>query len=81
MALTEFGLITRYFAAPQFAVTPGCGVVLGIGDDAAILRPPPDQDLVVSIDTLVAGVHFPPCLLYTSPSPRDRTRSRMPSYA
>ena len=21
------------------------------------------------------------CLLYTSPSPRDRTRSRMPSYA
>ena len=24
---------------------------------------------------------FPPCLLYTSPSPRDRTRSRMPSSA
>ena len=23
----------------------------------------------------------PPCLLYTSPSPRDRTRSRMPSSA
>ena len=29
-------------------------------------------------------LHFPPdysCLLYTSPSPRDRTRSRMPSSA
>ena len=26
------------------------------------------------------GVQFP-CLLYTSPSPRDRTRSRMPSSA
>ena len=25
--------------------------------------------------------HFPNCLLYTSPSPRDRTRSRMPSSA
>ena len=25
--------------------------------------------------------NFPPCLLYTSPSPRDRTRSRMPSSA
>ena len=25
--------------------------------------------------------HFFPCLLYTSPSPRDRTRSRMPSSA
>ena len=30
------------------------------------------------------GCHFtgdPVCLLYTSPSPRDRTRSRMPSSA
>ena len=26
-------------------------------------------------------VDYPPCLLYTSPSPRDRTRSRMPSSA
>ena len=25
--------------------------------------------------------HFKHCLLYTSPSPRDRTRSRMPSSA
>ena len=25
--------------------------------------------------------HYEPCLLYTSPSPRDRTRSRMPSSA
>src|SRR5664280_2024329 len=28
-----------------------------------------------------AFVAFQPCLLYTSPSPRDRTRSRMPSSA
>ena len=26
-------------------------------------------------------LQFPFCLLYTSPSPRDRTRSRMPSSA
>ena len=26
-------------------------------------------------------VIYSPCLLYTSPSPRDRTRSRMPSSA
>ena len=25
--------------------------------------------------------HFPACLLYTSPSPRDRQKSRMPSSA
>ena len=28
-----------------------------------------------------AGYNFQACLLYTSPSPRDRTRSRMPSSA
>ena len=31
--------------------------------------------------TLVARHEDRPCLLYTSPSPRDRTRSRMPSSA
>ena len=30
---------------------------------------------------LPAGAHLLACLLYTSPSPRDRTRSRMPSSA
>ena len=34
-------------------------VVLGIGDDAAILQPPPGKQLVVTADTLNAGVHFP----------------------
>lgn len=34
-------------------------VILGIGDDAALLAPPPGQLLAVSTDTLVAGVHFP----------------------
>ena len=33
----------------------------------------------ILVDTCV-GNHKP-CLLYTSPSPRDRTRSRMPSSA
>ena len=30
---------------------------------------------------LTTGEDFKICLLYTSPSPRDRTRSRMPSSA
>lgn len=34
-------------------------VVLGIGDDAALLRPPPGQELAVALDTLLEGVHFP----------------------
>ena len=35
-----------------------------------------DQGLLVK-----EGPRWYPCLLYTSPSPRDRTRSRMPSSA
>ena len=35
-------------------------VLLGIGDDAALLQVPPGQALCVSMDTLIAGVHFPP---------------------
>jgi thiamine-monophosphate kinase len=34
-------------------------VRVGIGDDAAILAVPPNHQLAVSTDTLVAGVHFP----------------------
>ena len=34
-------------------------VPLGIGDDAALLELPHDQQLVACTDTLVAGVHFP----------------------
>ncbi|MCW8807100.1 MAG: thiamine-phosphate kinase, partial [Rhodanobacter sp.] len=34
-------------------------VRLGIGDDAAVLAVPAGQELVVAIDTLVDGVHFP----------------------
>jgi len=34
-------------------------VVLGIGDDAALLSVPNDQLLVVSTDTLNNGIHFP----------------------
>ena len=30
---------------------------------------------------IIVGGYFTTCLLYTSPSPRDRTRSRMPSSA
>ena len=35
----------------------------------------------LAADAPLAMIHFDSCLLYTSPSPRDRTRSRMPSSA
>jgi thiamine-monophosphate kinase len=54
----EFELIRNYFAAAPCA-QPGEGVALGIGDDCALLSVPPGEQLAVSTDTLVAGVHFP----------------------
>jgi len=37
----------------------GAGVVVGIGDDAAVVTPSPGAALVCCTDTLVSGVHFP----------------------
>jgi len=54
----EFELIRNYFAAAPCAQT-GEGVALGIGDDCALLTLPPGEQLAVSTDTLVTGVHFP----------------------
>ncbi|MDY7116791.1 thiamine-phosphate kinase [Halomonas sp. SSL-5] len=55
---SEFDLIARYFtpATPD----PESGVVMGVGDDCALLAPTPGRRLAVSVDTSVCGVHFPP---------------------
>ena len=37
--------------------------------------------LLITPDVSADRTYTLPCLLYTSPSPRDRTRSRMPSSA
>jgi thiamine-monophosphate kinase len=50
--MNEFELIRQYFTRPAPSA------VLGVGDDAAILRPTPGQDLHVSVDMLVEGRHF-----------------------
>ena len=51
----EFELIERI----KRRVSLRDDVMLGIGDDAAVLRVPADHELVVTADTLNAGVHFP----------------------
>lgn len=48
-----------FIDALKARVRAGEHVRLGIGDDGAILAPPPGEELVVCTDTLVAGVHFP----------------------
>ena len=53
--MDEFAIIRRYFT--RLGAAPG--VVVGIGDDGAILEPTPGLQQVQVIDTLVEGVHFP----------------------
>jgi thiamine-monophosphate kinase len=56
--LGEFELIRQFFATARCAQSSD-GIELGIGDDCALLALPPGEQLAVSTDTLVAGVHFP----------------------
>jgi thiamine-monophosphate kinase len=52
---SEFSLIDQFFKSPAMLRDD---VVYGIGDDAACLQIAPGNHLLVSTDTLVAGVHF-----------------------
>jgi len=57
MSQSEFDIIHRYFSGPSWPLSQD--VVLGAGDDCAILNVPGGKELMVSTDTLVEGVHFP----------------------
>jgi thiamine-monophosphate kinase len=57
MGVSETELIERYFRHVGAARDD---VVLGIGDDAALLHVPGDAQLVLTTDALVEGVHFVP---------------------
>jgi thiamine-monophosphate kinase len=52
----EFDLIRRHFR--RDGVAPPGHVVLGIGDDCALLQPAPGHQLAISTDMLVEGRHF-----------------------
>jgi len=53
---SEFDIIARYFSQgfPQRKE-----VILSVGDDAAICAVPENTELVIAVDTLISGVHFP----------------------
>lgn len=53
--MDEFKIIRRYFERAH----KDENVIVGIGDDAAVLRPAAGRELLLVVDTLVAGVHFP----------------------
>ncbi len=53
--MNEFELIRRYFASQGLVRED---VLLGIGDDAAVVRVPPGMEQVITTDVLVEGRHF-----------------------
>ncbi|HEX2447590.1 MAG TPA: thiamine-phosphate kinase [Methyloceanibacter sp.] len=53
--LGEFELIARYFAPLATDAA-----ALSLRDDAAVIRPPESQEIVLSCDTVIEGVHFLP---------------------
>lgn len=55
MSKGEFDIIKRYFQRP---INQSNGVIIGIGDDCAILEVPEGHQLAVTTDSLVSGVHF-----------------------
>ena len=75
-----------YFKA---AKTLGDMLIVGLNSDDWLVRkkgaafmPWNERLCIVNNLSMVDEVYtFDDCLLYTSPSPRDRTRSRMPSSA
>jgi len=55
MRQNEFSLIDQHFSR---IAGKRNDVILGIGDDCALLKVSPDHVLAVSIDTIVEGIHF-----------------------
>ncbi|MBE9525390.1 MAG: thiamine-phosphate kinase [Proteobacteria bacterium] len=57
MSGSEFKIIQSYFSDPE--QENRSDIILGIGDDCAIVAPRKTSQLAFSIDTLISGVHFP----------------------
>lgn len=56
MPLSEFEIIKAFFAKQQVNTEL---VPVGIGDDAAVINTSSDEQLLIAVDTLNIGVHFP----------------------
>ena len=61
------------FVSSIMTLLPGDVVLTGTPEGVSKVQP--GDEIKIEIETIGT------CLLYTSPSPRDRTRSRMPSSA
>jgi thiamine-monophosphate kinase len=56
--LGEFDVIERFFKTPSISRQPNSAINLGIGDDCALIKPPPGEEIAITSDMLVEGRHF-----------------------
>ena len=56
-------------------------LVMALEDDFGIEIPDEDAEKITTVQAAIDYAQSKNCLLYTSPSPRDRQKSRMPSSA
>ncbi len=55
--MSEFDIIREVFA--PLGASAREDTIIGIGDDAAVLAPPPGAEIVMAMDVLNEGIHFP----------------------
>ena len=77
IGLVLLGSLASFIACEELPVEP---TTLSAEELDVEVETTTDVELIYS-DSAIVNVIVKACLLYTSPSPRDRTRSRMPSSA
>ena len=81
MTLSELdGFLTALAVGPE-VVPPGEWLPVVWQGEGPVFETPQDVERVLGLILALNARIIESCLLYTSPSPRDRTRSRMPSSA
>ena len=71
-------IVTKIAPIALALIMLGLGLGLKIDDFKRVITNPKDFTIGIVCQLILLPIV---CLLYTSPSPRDRTRSRMPSSA
>ena len=72
-------ILNKYYLA--FMALILCGSMYSQTQISGSVSDADSMDGIPGVNVIIDGTNIGTCLLYTSPSPRDRTRSRMPSSA